>query len=281
MPRNRIGDTVQDDTAMWAGWRNSPAWMLSAQTRDDVTLLLVSGGADALYVVDEAPDADAIGRILDAWQHDTLAALVDDTRCGAAVRQLARLGVLTPPRAHVPLLRIAFTWLGTPWRALDAALATMGDVRVDAADATLQLVVRTDASWPDALGAYRDAPPAVPHLFVDVAYQRTLGVGPYVVPGDTACVYCLGNRVLRRWGDPPMPRRPAVADDATRVAALVAPLLADATTLLPFLEHSVALDLSTLASTRERVVRVPGCPACRSDTRAPGPLALPWAATAG
>lgn len=271
---------MQDDPTGCAGWINSPAWTLFAQPRDAATLLLVSGGADALYVVDEAQGADAIERILAAWQGDALAALIDDGDCGAAVRQLLRLGVLVPPAAHVSPARIAFAWLGTPWPDLDAAFDAMVDAggasRVDAAEASVQLVFRTDASWSDALSTYRDAMPAVPHLFVDVAYQRTLGVGPYVVPGDTACVYCLGNRVIRRWGDPPTPSTPAVASNAARVAALLAPLLTDAMTLLPFLEHAVSLDLSTLASTRERVVRLPWCPACRPGTHAPSPLVLPW-----
>jgi bacteriocin biosynthesis cyclodehydratase domain-containing protein len=271
---------VQDDIARWHGWINNPAWTLFAQSQDDAKLLLVSGGADALYVVDEAQGVDAIDRIVAAWQADALARLVDDAACGAAVRQLVRLGVLVPPTALASPARIAFAWLGTPTPALESAFDAMSDAggatRVDADAASVQLVVRTDASWSDALATYRDAMPAVPHLFVDVAYQRTLGVGPYVVPGDTACVYCLGNRVIRRWGDPPTPQRPSVASDAARVAALIAPLLRDATSLLPFLEHAVSLDLSTLASTRERVVRLPWCPACRPDMRAPSPLVLPW-----
>ena len=271
---------MEDDIARWHGWINSPAWTLFAQSQEGATLLVVSGGADALYVVDEAKGEDAIGRIVAAWHDDALAQLVDDPACGAAVRQLMRLGVLVPPTALASPARIAFAWLGTPMPELESAFDAMsnpgGRTRVEAADASLQLVVRTDASWSDALAAYRDAMPAVPHLLVDVAYQRTLGVGPYVVPGETACVYCLGNRVIRRWGDPPTPSRPSVAGNAARVAALIAPLLADAVTLLPFLEHAVSLDLSTLASTRERVVRLPWCPACRPDMRAPPALVLPW-----
>lgn len=271
---------MQDDIARWHGWINNPAWTLFAQSQDDATLLLVSGGADALYVVDEAQGVDAIDRIVAAWHDDALARLVDDAACGAAVRQLVRLGVLLPPTALASPARIAFAWLGTPMPALESAFDAMSDAgkatRVDADAASVQLVVRTDTSWSDALMTYRDAMPAVPHLFVDVAYQRTLGVGPYVVPGETACVYCLGNRVIRRWGDPPTPQRPSVASDAARVAALIAPLLRDATSLLPFLEHAVSLDLSTLASTRERVVRLPWCPACRPGMRAPSPLMLPW-----
>jgi bacteriocin biosynthesis cyclodehydratase domain-containing protein len=271
---------VQDDIARWHSWINNPAWTLFAQSQDDATLLLVSGGADALYVVDEAQGVDAIDRIVAAWQADALAPLVDDADCGAAVRQLVRLGVLVPPAALASPARIAFAWLGMPMPALESAFDAMSDaggaIRVDADAASVQLVVRTDVSWSDALATYRDAMPAMPHLFVDVAYQRTLGVGPYVVPGDTACVYCLGNRVIRRWGDPPTPQRPSVASDAARVASLIAPLLRDATRLLPFLEHAVSLDLYTLASTRERVVRLPWCPACRPVTRTPSPLVLPW-----
>jgi bacteriocin biosynthesis cyclodehydratase domain-containing protein len=119
--------------------------------------------------------------------------------------------------------------------------------------------------------------PAQPHLLVDISYHHTLALGPYVVPGQTACVYCLGNRVLRRWGEAVVPTMPAVAAQPARIAALVAPLLDQPALLLGYLERSVWLDLHRLHGERDRVLRLPWCPACQGGaTWQAEPLSLPW-----
>jgi len=210
-------------------WTRNPAWALFSQTHAQRPLLLVSGGADELYVVDEADTPTVIERILGHWQDDTLALEQDDADCGPAVRQLMRLGVLVPSQAARPVRRYALDWLGEPLPGLAEAFdqhASADLQRVDAAaDADLLVLVRHGLGWEQALARYVSHMPAQPHLLLDLSYHHTLALGPYVVPGQTACVYCLGNRVLRRWGEAVVPALPEVASQPARIAALVAPLL--------------------------------------------------------
>lgn len=266
-------------------WARSPAWTLLRQPHDGRTLLLLTGGADETYIVDEAHPGDVASRIYDAWHDDRLDTLLDDPECGAAVRQIQRVGALVPAGAAREHAAYALGWLGTPWPALADALDVLAaeqglPPRRDAAGAAgLLVVVRTDADWRHALEAYGALRPRTPHLFVDAAYHHTLGVGPYVVPGQTACVACLGNRVVHRWGDPPAPPRPAVNGLPRTTAALLAPILAAPAALAAFIEHGASLNLQTLASTRDKVFQLPWCPVCGLDRgQAPARLDLPWLA---
>ena len=262
-------------------WTRNPAWALFSQTHAQRQLLLVSGGADELYVVDEADTPTVIERILGHWENDTLAILQDDTECGPAVRQLIRLGVLAPLAAVRKVRRYALDWLGEPLPGLADAFDQHAGAdlqRVDAvADADLLVLVRHGLGWEQALARYRTQMPAQPHLLLDLSYHHTLALGPYVVPGQSACVYCLGNRVLRRWGEAPVPAMPAMAAQPARIAALVAPLLDQPPLLLGYLERSVWLDLHRLHGERDRVLRLPWCPACQGGEAAMAPpLTLPW-----
>lgn len=262
-------------------WTRNPAWALFSQAHAQRELLLVSGGADELYVVDEADTPTVIERVLGHWQNDTLAVLQDDADCGPAVRQLIRLGVLVPLQAVRRVQRYALDWLGEPLSGLADAFdqqAAADLQRVDtAADADLLVLVRHGLGWEQALARYRAQMPTQPHLLLDLSYHHTLALGPYVVPGQSACVYCLGNRVLRRWGEAPVPAMPAVVAQPARIAALVAPLLDQPSLLLGYLERSVWLDLHRLHGERDRVLRLPWCPAChRGEASLPPPLSLPW-----
>uniref|UniRef100_UPI003341CA46 TOMM precursor leader peptide-binding protein n=1 Tax=Castellaniella defragrans TaxID=75697 RepID=UPI003341CA46 len=267
-------------------WINNPAWTLLERQHAGQTLLVLTAGSDESYIVDEAGSDDAVRRILAAWRDDRLAGLLDDPDCGAAVRQLQRAGALIPARAVPQPGRYALTWLGAPVPvladALDAAGPASMPLRVDDADAaSLLLIVRTNASWQEALSLYQTLAPKVPHLFVDVAYHHMVAVGPYVVPGETACMGCLGHRVAHRWGDLAMPAEPAAASRPRLLAELLAPLLAVRAGLFPFIEHSISLNLQTLASTNDRVFRFPWCPVCRATGDEPaGMLHLPWLSVA-
>ncbi|RZL64508.1 MAG: hypothetical protein EOP81_08100 [Variovorax sp.] len=187
---------------------------------------------------------------------------------------------LVPRDAVRPVLRHAVLWLGDvlPW--LDEGLREGCAAEGETPD--LVLVIRSNCNWQDALARYADAAPQQPHLLVDLAYHHTVSLGPYVVPGDTACVACLGHRVAHRWGDLPMPAAPAVQQHEALVTALVRQALhgePGTAARLAWVERVVSLDLRSLASTQDRVFRHPWCPVCSAqphDDAGAGSLALPW-----
>lgn len=271
-------------------WINSPAWTLLEQAHDGHMLLVLTGGADETYIVDEAVSDTCVQRVFQAWQNQSLSLLMDDPECGAAARQIHRVGALVPPRALAEVNRFSVAWLGDPCEALMPALTTMmaeyrialpddvpRDVGAGANIDDLLLVVRTNAQWACALSTYAALRPRQRHLFIDIAYHHTVSIGPYVVPGETACVACLGHRVAHRWGDLQGPAKPAMSSRPQSVASLLAPLLTAPGGLLPFLEHSVSLNLQTLSSVRDKVFQLPGCPVCEGRHDSPaGALNLPW-----
>lgn len=279
---------------------NSPHWTLFAQD----ALLVLSGGSDEVYVVDEAVGDTTINRLMSAYREGRLGDLIHDPDCGAAVRQLRRMGALVPDNAVLRGTNYSVRWLGTPQAALLDALRAAPDtdslapryVETDA-QADLVLMLRTTFTWQDVLLSYSATPPTRLHLFVDVSHHRTLSIGPFVVPGETACVACLGNRVAHRWGDPGLPPLPRATTRHALLAALILQAVAGATDLqdapggdtlpatgtmlLPFLEHALSLNLNSLSSHRDRVFKLPGCPGCQamaSVVPSPGKLVLPWQA---
>ncbi|MEK8031990.1 hypothetical protein AACH06_14275 [Ideonella sp. DXS29W] len=252
-------------------WHANPQWRLDIH--DDH--LVVSAGADEVYLVDEAP-ADTLATLMQAWQDQRCGSLANDPVVGAAVRQLRRLGALLPADAlhHTAQPRAALRWFGQPWPELESALQRHGWRWDD--DAALQLCVRTDASWAEMLHDYQHQPPRRTHVLLDLAYHHTLCLGPLVVPGQTACLACFGHRVAHRWGDLPPPPAPA---NRHRLAGIAA-LMADHVTLgSRCVEASLALDLRQFSITRSPAYLQPGCNVCASQRTSPpdtGSLALPW-----
>ena len=280
-----------------AEWVNSPAWSLQEHAHEGRVLLVLTGGADETYVVDEAVPDSCVHRVFQAWQDNTLASLLDDKDCGAAVRQIQRAGALIPRAAIRPAARYSLLWLGDARAALVPALTTLlaeHDVAhavtdeplpglptycEDPGQADIVLVLRSTMDWQTALNHYAALDLQHPHLFIDMAYHHTLGIGPYVVPPETACVACLGHRVTHRWGDLAGPAQPAVSTRTQAVAALLAPLLLTPEARLPFLEQCVSLNLQTFSSTRDQVFQLPWCPACGARHEPlTGALDLPWQA---
>ncbi len=257
-------------------WIASPAWRLEVHGG----LMVASAGADEVLLLDEAPP-EHHERLLQAWAGDGCAALQADAELGGAVRQLRRLGALLPAQALAApaAMRAQLQWWGTPCEPLVGALrANAWQIEAPGSAAPLVLHVRTDHSWQALLTAYAAQAPATPHLLIDLAYHHTVCLGPLVVPGQTACLACLGHRVARRWGDLPPPPAPQLLHRAAQVAALLADGALLGTRLL---ERCISLDLRALRLDTHRVFQLPDCPVCarHADPQlagAAGALPLPW-----
>lgn len=274
-------------------WVRSPAWVLRGVGADaDVDAdasssaaplqLLVSGGVDETYWVDELQSDEGAKRVLAAWQTNSLHALRDDPACGAAVRQLRRLGALLPQAALQNVQHFSLHWWGAPntaWQAeldrqLDADAGAHGmpalrRVGVEAGEAgAIRVYVRTTANWIESLRPYCETQSPHAHVLIDLAYHHSLVLGPWVVPGQTACLACMGLRTVRRWGDGAVPEQPLAAAQPALSVAMLLQLLREAASVggqAAWVEHSVQLDLRTLQTQRVRVYRQPWCPACSNS----------------
>ena len=138
----------------------------------------------------------------------------------------------------------------------------------------MTVVVRTNAPLRALLDVAADLHrQQAAHVFCDLAFHHTVGLGPQVVPGDTSCLGCLVARVGVRWGDPEPPDAPAALSDAALAARLVARALGNDNGSL--VNAAVSLDLATLTSRREPLWRSPACAVC-SDWPVDGRIPLPW-----
>jgi bacteriocin biosynthesis cyclodehydratase domain-containing protein len=241
--------------------RPSPAWTLTEQEGS----LLVSGGADALYLV-ATPSAGVASELVAAWRRGVL----DRTALSADAGRV--LDVLVSARVvelHIeaPARSVAYRFIGEPHPAFSAAS--------DAESASLLVIVRTNGQLSQLTAMLPDQP----HLLVDLAYNHTISFGPLVFPGETACLGCLAGRIAAAWGDAAPPARPAVLESPELIAGLTAIHVSQAfegTSQL--INQTLAYDLQEHEVKRDRVYKLPHCPRCGELEPASGAIELLWAA---
>lgn len=231
-----------------------PAWRVLRQGEG----LVLHAGADLAYLLPDVPEAEARALV------ELFATGGSPDRLGAPLRaQLRSLGALRP--AALPP---AAPTVGV--RVVGAEPARLRDHFPGHPDPDLVLVVRTTGTLGDLAGLREPRP----HLLLDLAYHHTASLGPFVVPGASACLGCLAVRARRRWGDPEPPPEPAAttADFPFRWAAHAIDRLGAGS--LALLDRVVALHLDELTTTAEDVLPSAHCRTCpRFET---GRVDLPW-----
>ena len=241
-----------------------PAWR--AQVQDGG--VVVHAGADLAYLLPDVPDAEArvLVELFEPVRRGSARPL-DPGRLTAPVReQLRSLGALRPAGLPVPdaPLNVGVRVVGTEPAGLG------GHFPPPDGEPDLVLVVRTTGTLGD-LAALREPKP---HLLLDLAYHHTASLGPFVVPGASACLGCLAVRARHRWGDPEPPARPAAttADFPLRWAGHAIGRLAAGS--LALLDRVVTLHLDEFTTTAEDVLPAADCEACpRFEV---GRVDLPW-----
>lgn len=288
-----------------------PAWRLLEQDGR----LVATAGSDEVWVVDDAPGT-VLTELAACWGPTPPLPDQLSPQARLAVEQLRSVGALGP-RVELPAeAQVATVALGAPEPGWDAALeaalretgwrttepgaggagsgepgAVGGPGTTDepgptdepgaagGADAADVLVaVRTTARWAQvAEAAAAWVRTGRLHLVVDLAAAHTVAVGPFCVPGHTACAGCLAARVMARWGDPEPPARPGATRPAglSVAAGLVASQLEQATRGdFPLVDRTAAVDLRTASSTTSPCLRTPRCPC--SELVTDGRVELPW-----
>jgi hypothetical protein len=244
--------------------------------------LVISGGADALFLVDEV-DAAGAARFVRAWTEERWDLLTGHPELLALRDRLMALGALLPAQPVLPSLEVALVFAGEPDDATTALLGEWGRPRgivvgTRPESASLVLVCRTNGTL---LRAVEVAPRERPHLLLDLAYHDSLSLGPLVFPGQTACLGCFTGRIGMAWGDPQPPPRPAALRARELMVAMVLVQLSELSrrgTCPALVERALALNLDTLETTSHRVHRLPWCPRCFPEATGwgAGSFRLPW-----
>ena len=259
----------------------NPEWSASHEQG----LLILSGGADHLYAVEDVP-AQVADELAALWEGPADPARLSP---GAArlVPQLLNVGALLREVATRPPTRVAVVFSGYADDSLLDALAAEARTRrrwalASQSESELTLVVRTGGRLADTSDGV-DHPVAGTHLLLDVAFHHTISLGPLVFPGETACLACLAGRIGQYWADPAPPAKPAIQRE-TRLIAAVAALELDKIAVGDYrlVNATVALDLGRYDVRRHALYKLPWCPVCADQRRGEtiGPIELPGRAAA-
>lgn len=267
-PSGRDGE-IEHVTAR--GLVANPEWSLVFE--DGV--LLVSGGADAVYAFPDLDHHDALA-LAEAWRSGSLDPSGFSTDVREAIFRLRDLGAVRGKAREVTSVGVELRFVGDPLRELSGELEQHG-LHAVAEHADLVVFVRTNAGLGETCAAGYEALRA-PHLLLDLGFHHTLSLGPLVFPGETACLACLVGRIARSWGDARPPERPAVTKHASLAAALLAlEVESFAAGDHRLVNETVSISLDRLETRRGSVHRLPWCPVCREEATPLGSIPLPWA----
>ncbi len=250
-------------------YRWSPAWNIQVLDDDGVR---VSAGADLTFEIRDLGANDIFE--LNTWVDRSDLERPENPEQRALFDQLVVLQAIVPkaPRRAVPY---RVRWLGAEWPELGEQIVGTSTQESDDEADTVLVLVRTNATWTAVLDALPTLGPH-PYLFVDVAYDHTLSIGPYAIPGETSCAGCLAGRIIERWGDYPPPDRPRALESSALIAALIRLELARIASGAPgFVNATSTWDLAAGSSKREALYRVPVCPSCANENMS-GQLSLSW-----
>ena len=232
--------------------------------------LLISAGADEAYEIDGLePSTIATAR---AWSRGS-----DVSAGGSGLLEAEAQGLAD----HLVSLGALVSATGST-----EPLVVLGEGPVACEIRSSNPMTSTDltlivAEGPGAIDNAEVSPPTGPHLLVDATGHHTVVLGPYVIPGFTACVECLALRSLRRWPKPVVSTAPQVARAPAVIAQLVAVQVLEIERFASQLVNATAAwDLSTGTCQRDDLLKVPNCSRCRSIESKPT-VFLPWLAGAG
>lgn len=263
-----------------------PRWRLFTEKG----YLIATAGSDEVWVVDDVA-GDVVSELAACWTERPPKLDQLSGPAVLAVEQLRAVGVFGPQNSVPARPQVAVITSGDPVPGFTSTLARLcrdhgwPELLINPTEsADLTVVVRSTGSLARTAELGRELLRAERiHLLCDLAAARTVAIGPFVVPGHTACLGCLAGRLGTRWGDAPAPPRPGATGTigATTAAGLVAHhlRLAAEEDRFPLVDATISLELDSLRGEQSPCLTLPQCPSCaglRGGT-GDGRVVLPWA----
>ncbi len=267
-------------------YENSPRWNLLIEDGK----LLITKGADEIYLIEEltGKDSEIIYESYKNGKIYEIKANTTDEKILGVISKLEKVGVIYKKSENVvpsKPLNFSLSWIGTPNQKIFNLLEQFSkntkqlnfNAKVNSPD--ILIMIRTSAKLAETMKDYEKI--KFPHLFVDIAYDHTLSLGPLVFPGETACLGCFIGRITRNWGDAEPPKSSNVSHSYELIASMV---LEQVRTFQKIgshpelIEKAVTFNLSDLTTKTDSVFRLPWCPICYPDKPKGGleSFELPW-----
>lgn len=135
-------------------------------------------------------------------------------------------------------------------------------------DYDLLIMVRTSETLKGFIDDYNYLDIKKPHIFLDLAYEHTISLGPLVFPGTTSCVACLKGRVDTRWGDHQPPPKARSINELAGLAkewltVELKNLLNNEDYLL--VNKTLVMDMQSRTIISNKLLTVPLCPYCQKS----------------
>lgn len=244
--------------------------------------LIATAGADAIFEIDELNEDERV-RFFKAYQAGDIAILEDDAGFASVISKLIQAGVFYRQILRAGKdVRVRLMWSAGVNQdvllALEFANKNSGVIFVEE-EADIVVVIRGSGELMPISNLTKDI--STPYLFVDTAFDHTISVGPFVVPGETACMTCFAGRLTRAWGDITPPSNPRMGNRALLCAAIILEAIEnfrEKGVCPAYIERVWSLDVTSMKTTSEKLFKLPWCTTCGSETSGfgEGSFELPW-----
>ena len=211
-----------------------------------------------------------------------------DEKILAVISKLEKAGVIYKKDANIALLKLvnfSVSWIGNPNQKILNLLEQFSKnskqihFGADVNTPDILIMIRTSAKLAETMKDYGKI--KYPHLFMDIAYDHTLSLGPLVFPGETACLGCFIGRVTRSWGDAEPPKLPNIGNSQELAASLILEQIRafqKVGSCPELIEKVWTFNLVDLTTKTDNIFRLPWCPVCYPDKprEGLGSFELPW-----
>lgn len=250
--------------------------------------LFVTKGADEIYYIAEV-DSEKVQLVFDAYQNNNIDEIyIEKNGLKAIIKELETAGVIYKSKNHIGSpnnLTVYFKWFGNEHNKIQSLLRQFISqpknifISDDIKSADLLLIIRSSGKMGDLMEAYEKIDK--PHIFIDLAYNHTISIGPLIFPGETACLGCFAGRITRNWGDALPPEIPSASDSYELIASLILECIK---TYQKFgscpelINQAWSFNLNDFTSKYDKIFRLPWCPNCfpEKSLEGTGSFELPW-----
>ncbi len=252
----------------------SKEWRLEQRDSE----LHIIGGQDAIFTIDLDNNKTFFGSLKHSQKFKPESLKPEDR---IILEQLLSAEVVTPVivRSKRSLPKVKVVGELSPF-ILDKSICN----QVTGEDHDLLVLIRTNETLSGFIDEYDYLTITKPHIFLDLAYEHTISLGPLVFPGLTSCVACLKGRIETRWDDHTPPPKARSVNELAGLArewlSIELKKLFNSDDYL-LVNKTLVMDMQARTISSNKLLTVPLCPYCqKSELLSTGKLGYTFAKAA-
>ncbi|QQS20221.1 hypothetical protein IPL85_02095 [Candidatus Saccharibacteria bacterium] len=257
-------------------YRKNSSWNLIYENG----LLILNAGADKIFAIEDT--SSQVGKeLVVLWDQEQISLDKLSPEAQEVAEQLKTAGILLNVIEQKQTFGISYYFLGSSDEQLSKRIENeLGEkYKSVSSNADLLLIIRTNGKLVELTSSNYYKELAIPHLFIDLAYEHSISVGPLVFPRQSACISCLIGRVITYWGDAEPPTKPAIQHNSGLIAGVVGLEIKKILEQYDreLVNNTIAYDFENHKVRKSSVYKLPMCPVCGSSKiDNVGSIKLPW-----